>query len=387
MPNGVGNSQSVPLFADPLTWDSTESYDPLTIVYYQGNSYTSRQAVPAGTSIANTSYWALTGNYNAELQSIKPYVDNAIAEATAPPDMVVIGDSFTSDYYVTDVNLWYHAVADAIGCTPHNYSQRGAGYLNTSSVDSSTFLTLLNDAAEDTSFDNSNVKWLFVYGGLNDIEHADANLAFTTYFNNFCNAVISNFPNAQLVVCGINAWKDGFSFHSPSGSSQKNGQIYYEERMQSQDGFRNAHGIFISMCGALGFNADWYDTNNSHPNATGQKAIANWILSAMKGTSLVRSLYVDIKTLDTSITATGHLTLHLGAGMAEWIVWTQPQQANNSVMDALGFFKDGAIDARGCILCQTVSGQQQFGWLGGHVSNYEGVNMVNAGFGRGCRIW
>lgn len=64
----------VPLFADPLQWDSTKTYEPLTIVYYEGNSYTSRQFVPAGTLITNESYWALTGNYNAQIEQYRAEV-------------------------------------------------------------------------------------------------------------------------------------------------------------------------------------------------------------------------------------------------------------------------------------------------------------------------
>lgn len=41
----------MPLFADPIDWDKTKTYEPLTIVYHQGNSYTSRQSVPAGVDI------------------------------------------------------------------------------------------------------------------------------------------------------------------------------------------------------------------------------------------------------------------------------------------------------------------------------------------------
>ena len=44
----------VPIFADPLEWDDERSYEPLTIVYYQGNSYTSRQSVPTGIDVTNT---------------------------------------------------------------------------------------------------------------------------------------------------------------------------------------------------------------------------------------------------------------------------------------------------------------------------------------------
>ena len=57
----------VPLFANPIDWDITKAYEPLTIVYHQGNSYTSRQSVPTGTDINNDTYWALTGNYNAQI--------------------------------------------------------------------------------------------------------------------------------------------------------------------------------------------------------------------------------------------------------------------------------------------------------------------------------
>ena len=64
----------VPLFADPLTWDSTKTYEPLTVVMYQGNSYTSRQSVPAGIEITNESYWAQTGNYNAQIEAYRQEV-------------------------------------------------------------------------------------------------------------------------------------------------------------------------------------------------------------------------------------------------------------------------------------------------------------------------
>lgn len=64
----------VPVFADPLDWDSERTYEPLTIVYYQGNSYTSRQYVPTGIDISNDEYWALTGNYNAQIEQYRQEV-------------------------------------------------------------------------------------------------------------------------------------------------------------------------------------------------------------------------------------------------------------------------------------------------------------------------
>lgn len=73
----------VPLFADPLEWDNTKTYEPLTIVYNNGNSYTSRQYVPAGIEITNTHYWALTGNYNAQIEQYRNEVQRYDARITA----------------------------------------------------------------------------------------------------------------------------------------------------------------------------------------------------------------------------------------------------------------------------------------------------------------
>ncbi len=74
----------VPLFAEPIEWDKTKQYEPLTIVTNSGNSYTSRQFVPTGIEITNEEFWALTGNYNAQIEQYRNEVtayDNRITAA------------------------------------------------------------------------------------------------------------------------------------------------------------------------------------------------------------------------------------------------------------------------------------------------------------------
>lgn len=66
----------VPVFAEPIVWDKTKSYEPLTIVLYQGNSFTTRQHVPAGIEITDERYWAETGNYNAQVEAYRTEVLN-----------------------------------------------------------------------------------------------------------------------------------------------------------------------------------------------------------------------------------------------------------------------------------------------------------------------
>ncbi len=67
-------SRYVPLFADPVEWSAQNTYEPLTIVLHEGNSYTSKQAVPKGVDINNEAFWALTGNYNAQVESYRQEV-------------------------------------------------------------------------------------------------------------------------------------------------------------------------------------------------------------------------------------------------------------------------------------------------------------------------
>ncbi|MBR3226879.1 MAG: SGNH/GDSL hydrolase family protein [Atopobiaceae bacterium] len=74
----------VPVFADPVEWDDTRAYESLTIVTYQGASYTSRRPVPAGIPITDGRYWVLTGNYNDQVEQYRREVrafDGRITQA------------------------------------------------------------------------------------------------------------------------------------------------------------------------------------------------------------------------------------------------------------------------------------------------------------------
>lgn len=55
------------------TWVGNVPYEALTIVTYLGNSYTSKVPVPSGIGnpSQNPTYWALTGNYNAQVEEIR----------------------------------------------------------------------------------------------------------------------------------------------------------------------------------------------------------------------------------------------------------------------------------------------------------------------------
>lgn len=105
----------VPKFSDPIAWDINRSYEPLTIVTYLNNSYTSKVPVPVGVDITDEEYWVVTGNYNAQVEEyrqavegvkedmteLQENVDNQFAQKVTylTPEMFgAKGDGVTNDY-------------------------------------------------------------------------------------------------------------------------------------------------------------------------------------------------------------------------------------------------------------------------------------------------
>lgn len=116
-------SRYVPIFGrkdeNSINWDNTKPYEPLTIVLYQGNSYTSRQFVPIGIEITNQLYWALTGNYNAQVEQYRQEVIAYTVDQTAKFD--IRGLDFDT---VTDMKNCEYLKAGAI---VHTLGYRSAG--------------------------------------------------------------------------------------------------------------------------------------------------------------------------------------------------------------------------------------------------------------------
>lgn len=73
-------------------WDNSAPYEPLTVVTYLGDSYTSRQSVPAGIAITDTDYWVKTGDYNAQVATYVQQVTNLQSNVSAVEDALPISD-------------------------------------------------------------------------------------------------------------------------------------------------------------------------------------------------------------------------------------------------------------------------------------------------------
>ena len=75
----------VPIFDGE--YSNSKAYEPLTIVQYLGNSYTSKTYVPIGVTPTNETYWVLTGNFNAQISQLQETVDGFNARISEAEDL------------------------------------------------------------------------------------------------------------------------------------------------------------------------------------------------------------------------------------------------------------------------------------------------------------
>lgn len=128
-------SRYVPIFDG--AWDNTKSYEALTIVEYGNNTYTSKRPVPVGTVPTNTTYWALTGNYNGQISNLQSQINtiNSELDIVSPYEkfrnkkICIIGDSISA--YTTLANNWAKLLTDFMAtynCTVVNQAQDGQSF-------------------------------------------------------------------------------------------------------------------------------------------------------------------------------------------------------------------------------------------------------------------
>ena len=92
----------VPIFDGD--YNSEKVYEPLTIVYYNNSSYTSRKTVPAGIVPTNSEYWALTGNFNGAISALTDRVEAAEDEIEAVSERYPRRRYFMPEAYGAVVN-------------------------------------------------------------------------------------------------------------------------------------------------------------------------------------------------------------------------------------------------------------------------------------------
>lgn len=318
----------VPKFADPIEWQTNTTYEPLTIVTYFGNSYTSIHAVPANIMPTNSAYWAPTGNYNAQVEEYRQIVlgvqndvqnlqtrMSANEETTAnlikwqTNTYIFIGDSYaigfnpdgngsTTDNSGSNVKAWPSYIQDYMGLTEGENAftegNGGSGFARGAVNNGKRFVDLLNQAiARLTTYQkNSNVT-VVALGGYNDRIYTAENLM--PYIKTFVDTAKASMPRCKVYIGCVGKNFGPLAADNESALGVFNGALPgYCKCGQAGAGYiPNSENC---LCRLSQFFNDYV-----HPNTNGQIAIAQLVSSFLLGG--------DIDVIDnelTTLSATGN---------------------------------------------------------------------------------
>lgn len=298
----------VPIFGrkgeDSIQWDNTAPYEPLTIVQYQGNTFTSRQYVPIGVDINNTAFWASTGIYNAQIEQYRQEVLQFDGRITDVEDgLDELNDELTTQindlaaivardnpYYgkksigFGDSNMKglstgesedvcaYKQLCNYLGCTYDNRGVNGARFDTSYVTSGGNILAQIDAATSDPS-----VRLVVIIGGINDYHYSDYNYGnYNGYVNATLSGAISKFPNAD--ICLI--WDQGMQFPNAK-------MLRYQENMLAK-GVRSFRKIVCVPTFDIAYAGNGYYASGNHWNGTGCRVVAQRASALLTGGSLMR---------------------------------------------------------------------------------------------------
>lgn len=287
-----------------MTWKSGNGYEALTVVTYQGDTYTSKKPVPSsvGNPAANSDFWAKTGNFNAALQALQNEVDNI--ENVEIPDInnrlnsllernvIFVGDSYSVGSAST---IHYpEVVASSMGLDNSHYhvlGHSGWGFAN------SDFYNLISSYAGDRDA----ITDIVVLGGLNDAAKLDDTLTDGQLMNlieTFVNYCKSEFTNAKIWI-GVLGWSKSISNASSS--------VRHYNRMEKCYARGTQWGaIYLDGFMPIAHDYNILSNDETHPNDNGQLRIGRALASKLMGGDM-RSNTTQLDITLTSSQSTSQL--------------------------------------------------------------------------------
>lgn len=301
MSNGLINTQYVGARYVPKImgeWNKALQYEALSVVTYMGNSFTSKVPVPANVDITNEDYWVNTGNYNAQVEAYRKETEEVANDLTNYKNSfktfaLYFGNSYSRGVGSSN-NKGLYALTKDIYDGSKLYSGDGTGFIDYGEHANDTFLTQLNKAINDTSYDHNKVTHINIIGAWGESREIAKEGAIigsskiAEAIRTFMTLVKAHFPNCKEVNY---AWCEIRYFY-----------------MQTLYGINNSarsewlvNSIMSKVCEQQGMNyLGWCSWNwnfsklyvsgdNYHPNATGYNNIGNCLRNKLLGKAVTYS--------------------------------------------------------------------------------------------------
>lgn len=264
-------------------WAQGFQYEPLTIVKYGDNSFTSKQLVPAsiGTPNMNPEYWANTGNYNGFLNTLQSQLDNVNASINDIEDKLGILINITSkdtlvitDSYGTQATSGENNFLNLVLQENKNVMGKavgGTGFASKVYIETDFLDTLKSFNVPD----KNKITKIIVVGGANDGNLInDGRLSestLTDYITSFLNYALETYPNARVFIGFIGGYKGT----QRNISYRKTMNVYHSTADSAQNAV-SIFGDFIIMQNMSFF------TDLIHPNEIASRILANMVNKVIK---------------------------------------------------------------------------------------------------------
>lgn len=280
-------------------WQQGVAYEALTVVTYNGNSYTSKVPVPAsvGNPSANPEYWVATGIYSAQVEVLRQQVEGLDVEVDdhetridnlehdyytfSSRKVLFIGDSYAQGWSPDGQwTGWPERVAAQLGITDYTVRANGGiGFYHANA--GVTFGNIANDVTDKDTYTD-----IVVCGGRNDYDATYDQLiaAVRSAITNYK----SLFPYANIHVGMI-------------GYSNENVVDIYKIYTSYLWGTEEAGEHYLYGVETALYNHSQLSSDLIHPNANGLGSIAYAVGTALKNVMYTRSVQMPAPTFDTNV--------------------------------------------------------------------------------------
>lgn len=303
-------------FADPLQWDITKQYEPLTIVQDGEKLYLSYQPVPAGTDITNTDYWQpvfnmqefydmiddLDDRLTQKVQDLTKYVDNSTVKNNSARHLLYVGDSYSTWHnarlYTEFVN---HCGIPSAQC--HSVAVSGSAF------NDGSFLTQIANYPGD----RNEITDIIVVGGINDAL-LQYNIIGYPDITNLVNAMktfyeyaTQNYPNATVHLAYVGGTLTSSQYYTSLHPAKSQMMAFFAYTSSASTiGYKvlNAYNI-------IHLTPSYYSEDGLHPNVEGAVAIGSAVAAAFnKDPALaIRPTFRSTATYGSTFARTGTVNI------------------------------------------------------------------------------
>lgn len=287
-------------------WNAETSYDALYVVKYNLAWYIAKKPVPVGAKPTCEKYWALTDNWNGQVEEYRKEVvavnervtalrtdisnlqsDINVTNANVSENLskindrltgkkfVMIGDSFARDG-------WPQMIVNRLKLNQNDYVilfSPGGGW-NSQGTIQKTFIDLLHDASG--LIDPNEVDYVITIGGTNDV-HKNLSTDYYDVIENYCNYATSTFKNAKNIVGFVATLYREEDYVLTSGTS-RHGMIAFAKSAVIRGCQLSGQTIFIDRLSENIANLFRYISSDFiHPTTSGYNILTDSIMSAING--------------------------------------------------------------------------------------------------------